>query len=82
MVAIKTVLEYVVGSIFYVEMACGRLIFFLDCQTVSFSFKKLNAATKTQSTVDDEHFWRVSHASPTRKLVTLFSITPFSLSVG
>ena len=45
MVAIKTVLEYVVGSIFYIEMACGRLIFFLDCQTVSFSFKKLNAAT-------------------------------------
>ena len=64
MVAIRTV-KVRGGSIFYVEMACDRLIFlFLDCQTVSFSFRKLNAATETQSTVDGEEFWRVSHASP------------------
>ena len=45
MVAIRTV-KVRGGSIFYVEMACGRLIFlFLDCQTVSFSFRKLNAVT-------------------------------------
>ena len=40
MVQIKTVkTEYVGRSIFHDEMACGRLIFFLDCQTVLL-FKK------------------------------------------
>ena len=56
-------------SIFYVEMACGRLIFFLDCQTVFF-FKKIKRCS-----LDTERRGRpVLHASPTRKLVTLSSI--------
>ena len=57
-------------SIFYVEMACSRLIyFFLDSQTVFF-FKKI----KRCSLDTERRGRRVSHASPTRKLVTLSSI--------
>ena len=63
-------LKYVGRSIFYAKMACGRLIFFLDCQTVFF-FEKIKRCS-----LDTElRGRRVSHASPTRKLVTLSSIT-------
>ena len=51
-------------------MACGRLIFFLDFQTVFF-FEKI----KLCSLDTERRGRRVSHASPTRKLVTLSSIT-------
>ena len=64
-------------SIFYVKMACGRLIFFfLDSQTVFF-FEKIE-----RWSLDTEHrVGRVSHASPTRISHSLQYHSPFSLSV-
>ena len=51
-------------------MACGRVIFFLDCQTVFFFEKIKHCSLDTQC-----RGRRVSHESPTRKLVALSSIT-------
>ena len=63
MVAIKTV--KVRGRIYFL---CGHGLwsahFFPTLPNSFFSFRKLNAATHTQSTVAGEEFLRVSHASP------------------
>ena len=80
MVAIRTV-KVRGGSIFYVEMACGRLIFFPRLSNSFFFFQKIKRCY-----LNTEHRGRRGVLAcvarePRRKLVTLSSITQFSLCV-